>query len=708
MPEQTTSQLMAEIAELDQQIAQFDNQFPWEELGNAAQQAESVDNYLGSVIEGIGEAGEQIDEQFEDFSEAADLLDGLLGDSEFTDFLGEVQEEFVDPVKGGLESSTNILEEVQGGVEKFKEFVEILQLGEGLTSDDAQEQLETAAEAFEFIVGKLEPFIDKMPVIGTFIQLWGLGIKRAAEIAGVLTEIVAEHNDTFSSIEGNEGQYLYWTDEALRDKRYRDLVNRRGELMDQALNSARSDRDATEPLDDGKAAPYEIVVESALQNSADARPDINSQAYKDWVASSRALEAADGERTEAYGAYLDEKGKLADANFALDSAGDTGADTSLEDARDSQAGAVERAEANLEQKNAAFDKAAASHREATAAHRAEGQAYDEAVKTEIHRLNEYEQLSDDQLDLLRLDYPQWDIRGWQPSEPISMSAPPAAPPSNGKRRAVMIGGGGILGIGMVLGGFFIFNGDSDTPQQLQTAPQAQVEEAADPVEKTAGGAEVAVDEPAEESAVDDAGDADDSDDAGTETAADSDATESGDTEESAGEDGTATDTGEAALPGETVIHVGDAAGDEMPCDDPADTAGGPGADIIGMNVTLDGDALYTHVIMNRSPLASTQDFSWAVLIFYVTRSGGQFAIGYEMHDRVLTTGYYDVNGTLHPDSVTTSVGEGGVVLATRVDLSDPIVDYHGQAFNMTNDGSGRYCDEIFADGFESGDTSAWS
>ena len=74
MPEPTTAELMDKIGELDQQIASFDNEFPWKELGDAARQAESVDNYLGSVIEGIGEAGEKIDERIEDFSEAADLL----------------------------------------------------------------------------------------------------------------------------------------------------------------------------------------------------------------------------------------------------------------------------------------------------------------------------------------------------------------------------------------------------------------------------------------------------------------------------------------------------------------------------------------------------------------------------------------------------------------------------------------------------------
>lgn len=280
MPGTRSEELLAEIHRIDHELLALNAGDSWRQVEQAGEQAQAVEDYLGGVIDDITGTREGIEEHLGDFAAAGQRMEELL----------EVPEvkEFFDGIQGGLECSTNVLEEVKGGVAKFKEFVGALQLGEGLTSEDAREQLEAAAEAYELIVGKLEPFISRIPVLGVFIQLWGLSTKRAAEVAGVLVDTVDERNALYAIF--YPGGHMYPTGETLKADKIRKLEFRRAQLWNEMIEAAGDERDAANDVGGAVGlTDRDVAVETAIRQSSGERVPSKTPAYEEWSASTANL-----------------------------------------------------------------------------------------------------------------------------------------------------------------------------------------------------------------------------------------------------------------------------------------------------------------------------------------------------------------------------------------------------------------------------------
>ena len=406
MPGKSTEEAMVRIAEIDQEIAELHADDSWGELAEVAEKGQIVEAYLGSVIEDITETGEDIKESVEDYSSVG----------------GKVKEFFEDPdvkkgiegVQGGLESTTNILREIQGGIGKFNEFVSILQSGEGLTSGNAQEQLETAAEVYVVIVTKLEPFIDKIPVIGAFIQIWGLGISRAAEFAGVQVERVDSLNEGYAIL--RPGRVLYATDESRRSDRIRDLEYERAQLLNDALESATAELEGADDIDpeaDIDTTDRDIAIGTAILRSSGALPAPKSAAYQDWVDSSRNLDTARNARVRAQIEYEARSHDAEVAQIAAENSSSGVDHDKLDQQAESAARSRDGYRSTVDDANANFDAAVEDYRPAEAAHRAEVQGYNDTVKANLIKLipstNSGAGFTDTDYQLLASEYPQFAV-----------------------------------------------------------------------------------------------------------------------------------------------------------------------------------------------------------------------------------------------------------------------------------------------------------
>ncbi len=406
MPGKSTEEAMVRIAEIDQEIAELHADDSWGELAEVAEKGQIVEAYLGSVIEDITETGEDIKESVEDYSSVG----------------GKVKEFFEDPdvkkgiegVQGGLESTTNILREIQGGIGKFNEFVSILQSGEGLTSGNAQEQLETAAEVYVVIVTKLEPFIDKIPVIGAFIQIWGLGISRAAEFAGVQVERVDSLNEGYAIL--RPGRVLYATDDSRRSDRIRDLEYERAQLLNDALESATAELEGADDIDpeaDIDTTDRDIAIGTAILRSSGALPAPKSAAYQDWVDSSRNLDTARNARVRAQIEYEARSHDAEVAQIAAENSSSGVDHDKLDQQAESAARSRDGYRSTVDDANANFDAAVEDYRPAEAAHRAEVQGYNDTVKANLIKLipstNSGAGFTDTDYQLLASEYPQFAV-----------------------------------------------------------------------------------------------------------------------------------------------------------------------------------------------------------------------------------------------------------------------------------------------------------
>lgn len=275
MPGVSSEELLAKINAVDQELLELTGGDSWEQLGQAAAQAQVVEDFLGSVIEDITETREGIEDKVDDLVSAGEQFDELLGIPEVTELLEIPEvEEIIEGLPGGLKDATDVIEEIKGGVEKFNEFLSFLELGDGLTSGNAQEQLEAAAEVYNVFVSKLEPLIDKIPALGAFVQIWGLSISSAAEVAGVLVETVDTrvgwHTDP--NIGGRPGKYLYLTDDALRAIRITALKQERAELWNQMLETGAAELAAATDVDAQTEPTYlDHAIEDAIQQSSGAQ-----------------------------------------------------------------------------------------------------------------------------------------------------------------------------------------------------------------------------------------------------------------------------------------------------------------------------------------------------------------------------------------------------------------------------------------------------
>ncbi len=404
-PDRSSEEILKELQGVDLEILDLTSEAPWDQLGQAAEQAKAIEDYLGSVIEDIGATKDDIAEKAEDLASASERFEEFLEIPEIKQGLEGVQ--------GGLESSSNIIEEIQGGITDFKEFVETLQLGEGLTSENAQEQLEAAAEAFELIVGKLEPFIDLIPGLGAFIQLWGLGIARAAEVAGVLIEKTDAWNDIYSRTEGNEGDYLYFTSDALASIKLRKLRRKRAELYNDMIETGTAELAALDDINlPQHASDRHIAIETAIRQSSGAQVPLLTPAYKEWGRSTEALEDSSAAQGRAQ-TNFDAQSVVAEEAAVAAETETRHADDRLITKAEWEAAAKARTQTALDEANENLDAALDRQSDASAAHWAEVSGYRDSVKANLIRIipstNSGKGFSDSDYRWLASEFPQFSV-----------------------------------------------------------------------------------------------------------------------------------------------------------------------------------------------------------------------------------------------------------------------------------------------------------
>lgn len=451
---------------------------------------QGVRDFLDKNVSEINEASEKLGEEYADLSEMSKELSELLGSDGVKEAVSDAIDsgtEVVEGVQGGIESTTNVLSQVQEGLDSLAEALEILKAAGDLTGTDGAQQLEAFADAFELVVSKLEKFIDLVPGLGAFFQLYAAGIRNIAESARVLEQVVNRNQSLYQQV--RPGQHLYLTPSGMRANKIRALEHRYAQLRAEGIRVAGDERTARDALDAGTASSVDIVLAAALRASAGARPEIDSTAHRDWVEASNSLDSANASRIQALGEHWGAADELARAKIKLDSAGAHSDVAALQSTYDMAVSAVDRSARKLSEANAHFDTALVNQQAATAGHRAEIDVYNEAVKTEIFRVNAYEHLTDGELATLAVMYPQWDIRGWEPAAAAGAVAGAGAASTGitgttgvvggavgaggtttGAKKIVLIGGGGVLAGMILLGGILIMGGGEETSENEVALP----------------------------------------------------------------------------------------------------------------------------------------------------------------------------------------------------------------------------------------------
>ncbi|MFV1961938.1 MAG: hypothetical protein ACC658_08895 [Acidimicrobiia bacterium] len=378
------TELLAKQAEIDELTS--DGTFR-EAVDGTAEDLGEVTDFLDNTASGIEQAGEDLGENFEQLSDAIDGLNELMGTDAFAESL-EAGGEFVEGVQGGLESVTNVVGKVQEGLEALGEALEAVQAADDLATTDGAEQLEAFADAFELVVGRLGPLVDKIPVLGVFLRLYGAGIRNIAVSAGQIGAIVDRNQSLYQQI--SPGHSLYLTPEYLASQELRRLKAEYEALLQEALDAAAEEREARDAPPSGSSFdPAKHVLWTALDRCARLQPDYNSGAFRRWLRTKTARDSARLGESAARGAvYQAEILGTDDLGRAQELA---------EDAKE-----------RLDAAEAAFESEGAEHQTAL-------DAYDDCVKRHIYLFSGYEGLDEWQIRGIGVDHPQWDIRGWVPA-----------------------------------------------------------------------------------------------------------------------------------------------------------------------------------------------------------------------------------------------------------------------------------------------------
>lgn len=693
--DEINADLLAKQAEIDELRA--DGSFS-ETLDNVDSDLQGVRDFIDQTSKDITAAGEKIGEDFDEMSEIVTDFGDVLGTEGVQESIAEAVDagsEVVEGVRGGLDSTTNVTGQVQEGLDSLAEAIKLVQQIDDLRTAEGAEALEALAEVFETVVEELGPFIEFVPGLGAFFQLYAAGIRNIAFSAGIMEQIVGRNLELYQEL--RPGQYLYLTPDGMRATRLRALEYEYNQLFDEAMEAAGDELIARDAVDmDGPPSSVDMVVGSAIRSTAG--PDINSEARQNWVASSNELDSANAGRTEALGAHLAAEDELATWEIRLETAGSHTDVAATQGRYDMAQDAVGRTATNLSNANATFDTALGNCTRDRAAFQAETDAYNEAVKTEIFRLNGFEHLTDGELATLAIMYPQWDIRGWQPAAVAAAatgvgaaavgSTPTAgavggavsaagvsAGMSSGTRKLVMIGGG-IFAVMMLFVVILVLSGDSTTPGELKTAAVATETEVTVAAQ---------TDPPPTE--------ADEEVDEATET----DPPESDPPESDTG--------GFQQTPTAALMGVGEAHGLERPfvarrtdivgdvgaCGSPPGS--GPGADVLGIVAGQDGDFVTVVVWMAQPPTTSATQFSFSVVLKVTFVSGDVKFFVYEVHNGNYRIGEFDGSGNVLPGSEGgTNIDDTAVTFGFPVDPSDPVALLSVEGFNLPTDGDSIGCD----------------
>ncbi|RLE15975.1 MAG: hypothetical protein DRJ28_02680 [Actinobacteria bacterium] len=427
MPDRSLAEINADLQAKQAEIDDLTSDGAFREtVDGIVEDLGDVIEFIEETITGITEAGESLEENFEELSGAIDDMNELLGTDAFASSV-EAGGEFVEGVTGGLESVTNVTGEVQEGLESLADALEAVQAVDDLAGADGAAALEAFADAFELVVDRLGPLVDRIPVLGAFFRLYGAGIRNIAVSAGQMEAIVDRNQALYLDISG--GGSLYLTPEYLASEELRRLQAEYDALFEEALDAAAAEQEARGTPPAGSAFdPVKHVLYTALDRCAGLLPDYHSPAFRKYLRAKVALDSAEFNASQARG--------------ALEVVNQTGYGDA---AREQQN--VEEAEAQHDAAREAFDTDGAEHRAAL-------DAYDDCVKRHIFIFSGYEGLDDWEIKSIGVDHPQWDIRGWEPSVVVPVET------SRCSRRDAAVA---VIGGAMLAGGLFLLTNVGTNP-----------------------------------------------------------------------------------------------------------------------------------------------------------------------------------------------------------------------------------------------------
>ncbi|MEE8457709.1 MAG: hypothetical protein V3S28_06635 [Acidimicrobiia bacterium] len=427
MPDRTLADINADLIAKQAEIDELTSDSTFREtVDGIVEDLGDVIKFIEDTVTGITEAGESLEENFEGLSDAIGDLNELLGTDEFAAGL-EAGGEFVEGVTDGLGTAADAFSEVQEGLETLEQALKDVQAAGDLAGADGAAALEQFADAFESVVDRLGPLVDRIPVLGAFFRLYGAGIRNIAVSAGQIEVIVDRNQALYQDISG--GGSLYLTPEYLASAELRRLQAEYDALFEEAMDAAAAEQGARGAPPAGSAFdPAKHVLWTALDRCAGLQPDYNSAAFRRYLRAKVALDSAEFGASQARGA-LDV--------VVLTGHGDA--------AREQQN--VEEADARLDAAREAFETDGAEHRAAL-------DAYDDCVKRHIFIFSGYEGLEDWEIRGIGVDHPQWDIRGWVPSNEVTQQT------SGCSRRDAAVA---VIGGAMLAGALFLLAGGGVDP-----------------------------------------------------------------------------------------------------------------------------------------------------------------------------------------------------------------------------------------------------
>ena len=209
--------LLGEISKIDQQIADIEAE-------------RALTNEFRDMIEAMDSAIADLNASKDD----AEAYEEKLG--EFQDLLGEKFEQVGEVVKGTKAGTAELKEAIgstSDGIGKaqlaFKLYLEKRKTGD---NTNPAESLQTLADSYDFLRESLGPLIDRLPVIGQFLEAYGEALKSAAGVATKLQNIrnnQAEIIDQFPEL-GGRNPFRFPTE---KDKTLENLRAKRDQLADQ-------------------------------------------------------------------------------------------------------------------------------------------------------------------------------------------------------------------------------------------------------------------------------------------------------------------------------------------------------------------------------------------------------------------------------------------------------------------------------------------
>ena len=160
---------------------------------------------VNEAIKMVKETMDTTEEETSSFAEKVDRVGKLLNKVDRSN--GKLKE-FLEGVKGGLESSSNLMGEANEALDKIDTAMGILE--EVISAQEASpsEVLAAFANYFEKVTDTIGPLVDGIPVLGVFLDLYIDGIRACTQSAEQIEKVVEERNRIYEHLTGREHLYI--------------------------------------------------------------------------------------------------------------------------------------------------------------------------------------------------------------------------------------------------------------------------------------------------------------------------------------------------------------------------------------------------------------------------------------------------------------------------------------------------------------------